>query len=344
MGQLPPGDDQHSPIEKLPPFEPTRRRTRARRSRRARYLRRSLLATVALIALITAFLSSSKDEGDKQRADRQVTTVKFPLHKPSPPKKPSARPIKPAVPGRARVIFEGPKRREVALTFDDGFCAYCVSKIVRTLDQTGAHATFFPNGVYGKATWDKERKRITRMVEEGRLVIGNHTWNHPDSVRISAEKLRSELQANEDWVQRTFNTTSRPYFRPPFGNHNAAVRRVAGQLGFTRVMMWSGEVPYTDTSAAVQLNALMRWARPGVIILLHANRPATANALPEMIRILKRRKIKTVTLDEMLRPRHKKPARVRRQHLPAFEKPIAAPSSQEAPNSTNPAAQESAHP
>lgn len=53
------------------------------------------------------------------------------------------------VPGRARVVSAGPAApRRVALTFDDGFCARCVRKLVRAVERTGAHVTFCPKHLH----------------------------------------------------------------------------------------------------------------------------------------------------------------------------------------------------
>lgn len=280
----------------LPPIRPPRHTYKS-----ARYRRRRATAVIAILALVAmgaaAVFSSWTNDRSAKRLDKKVAA------KPKPPKPPSARPIRAAEPGIAKVIFDAPKRREVALTFDDGFCVKCVKKIVRILDKTGAHATFFPNGVYGPATWDLERHTISRMVEEGRLVIGNHSFMHYNAARLSKESVQMELARNEAWIQKTFNTTSRPYYRPPFGNHNSLVRATAGELGYTKIMMWSGEVhDRTGTTVAGAVREFKRWAKPGIIVLLHANRQSTADALPGMLEVLKRRNLKPVTLDEILRP------------------------------------------
>ena len=60
--------------------------------------------------------------------------------------------ITPLVPGQAKVVTEAiPVGRKIALTFDDGICAACVKRIIDVLQQTGAHASLFPNGVYASS-------------------------------------------------------------------------------------------------------------------------------------------------------------------------------------------------
>ena len=70
----------------------------------------------------------------------------------------------------------------IALTFDDGPGAH-TGELLDTLKQYGAKATFFLQGVnieqYGG-------EAIARMASEGHL-IGNHSYDHPNMLKLSAE-------------------------------------------------------------------------------------------------------------------------------------------------------------
>jgi len=216
---------------------------------------------------------------------------------------PNLQAITPLVPGTAHVVTEAApsavSKRQVALTFDDGFCPACVKTIVDVLVQTGAHATFFPNGRYA-ASWEPQAARIKEMVANGQLTLGNHTFSHNASTTIGADAFGADLQRNEDWIQKTFSLTGRPWFRPPYGDYNSGTVNKAGQLGYTEVVMWSGTV--ADSSLRTPryiLNAIKYWAKPGRIILLHGNYPATAKVLPEVLAMLKRMKLTPVTMAEL---------------------------------------------
>ena len=204
------------------------------------------------------------------------------------------------VPGTAKVITEATgSPRQVALTFDDGFCPDCVKKIVDTLEATGAHATFFPNGRYS-SSWDPQAERIKKMVASGQLTLGNHTFSHGVSTQLGADAFGQDLQRNEDWIEKTFGLTGRPWFRPPYGDYNSGTLAKAGELGYTNVVMWSGTV--ADSSVRTPkyiLNAIKYWAKPGRIILMHGNYPATAHVLPKILTMLKRMNLQPVTMAEL---------------------------------------------
>ncbi len=212
--------------------------------------------------------------------------------------------ITPAVPGAARVLSSGPADSGgIAVTFDDGYCDPCVAGLVAGVERTGAHITFCPNGVYGPATWDKYAARIKVLIAKGEVTICNHTWDHHDLTKMSAEQIGTELTRNEQWIEQTFGVTSRPFYRPPYGYHNAAVDRVAAQLGYTNVIMWAGSLgdSVVQTPQFI-LDQMKLFDKPGFIILAHANHPATADEFDAVVRVATQSGLHMMTLTELLKP------------------------------------------
>jgi peptidoglycan/xylan/chitin deacetylase (PgdA/CDA1 family) len=209
--------------------------------------------------------------------------------------------IPPARPGRAHVVESAAAAtKAVALTFDDGFCAACVGSLVAAVERTGAHVTFCPNGAYA-AIWNRYRTRIRRLVAAGTVGFCNHTWSHADIRQLGDDAVRQELERNERWIQRTFGVTSRPFFRPPYGAFGERDVRIAGQLGYRSVVLWSGTLADSSPrTPAYIIRAIRYWAKPGAIILGHGNYPATGKAFDRMIGVLKSRHLRTLTLAELL--------------------------------------------
>jgi peptidoglycan/xylan/chitin deacetylase (PgdA/CDA1 family) len=277
------------------------RREAALRRRRRRKLIVGASAVAAVAAGATALALSQDSTVPAHRAAPAIASlapqIGISLHH-----GPRLRPLRilPAHPGIARVFQRGPRRAEIALTFDDGDCPTCVARIIHFLARTGTHATIFPNGRYGPS-WDPLAPAVRRLVAEARLTIGNHTFLHRDALLESLAALRSDLTANERWIEEKFQVSARPFFRPPYGAYNSATLAVAGELGYTKVIMWSGTV--ADSSVRTTgyiLDAIRHWAKPGAIILLHGNYPATSLALPGIIAILRQRGLQPVTLTKLL--------------------------------------------
>jgi peptidoglycan/xylan/chitin deacetylase (PgdA/CDA1 family) len=293
-------------VSHLTQSQRTSRRGEARRRAQRRRAAASviLLGLVAAVAVVAAIVSGGKSAPSVRPSSAAVTKSRTPIggtathrHHPAAARLPA---IAPAAPGVAHVFTQGPARREVALTFDDGFCASCVARIVRALTRTGAHATIFPNGTYGTA-WDPQAAAIRRLLAKGQLQVGNHTFLHHDALLESEATFQTDLTRNEAWIEKTFGVTARPFFRPPYGAYNSSTLAVAGRLGYTKVIMWSGTLADSNVRTVPYILAAIRhWARPGAIILMHGNYPATSIALPQIIQLLKARGLEPVTLGQLL--------------------------------------------
>ena len=298
-----------------------RRAERRQRTRRRRLLVLSAVGVVAVAGVATAGVmvmgggSSDPPEATAQAPAYRQPTTASPAPEPAPaaskttataatttPAGESPQRIRPPVPGPGTVITEGPRSagRKVALTIDDGTCASCVDRILDVVERTGGKVTLFPNGVYG-SSWEPQAKRIRALIDTGQVTLGNHTYSHQVSTQIGPTAFAADLQRNEDWIQKTFKVTGRPWFRPPYGDRNAAIDAAAGQRGYRKVIMWSGTVADSQPrSEGYILDAIDYWARPGSIILMHANYPATGRALPRIFRMLEKKGLEPVTLAELL--------------------------------------------
>lgn len=286
----------------LPPSPRTylrQRREAARRARRRRLVVSLLLIAAAVIGGVAAAIALTGSRRARPTAAAKSVPTAPPVRHTTAESTPS---ITPPQPGHARAIFQGPARPEVALTVDDGFCASCAARIISTLARTGAHATIFPNGRYSQS-WDPLAPAIRHLVASGQLTVGNHTFNHNDPVAESSGAFRTDLSENETWIERTFGVSARPFFRPPYGAYNSDTLAVAGELGYTKVILWSGTVADSSPrSIGYILGAIRYWARPGAIILMHANYPATSVALPQILEILHQRGLRPVTIEQLLGP------------------------------------------
>lgn len=287
---------------------------RRRADRRAQTRRRRRIGGGAAAALVVGAVAAVAVVGlggaggndapvERPPAYRDATTAS-PAPTPTTSTAPLESPqrIRPPAPGAATVITEGPRSagRKVALTIDDGTCPACVDRILDVLETTGGKVTLFPNGTYGRS-WEPQAARIRKLVANGQVTLGNHTYSHGVSTQIGPTAFGADLQRNEDWIQRTFRLTGRPWFRPPYGDHNASIDAAAGARGYRKVIMWSGTVADSQPrSEGYILDAIDYWARPGAIILMHANYPATAKALPRIFRALEKRRLEPVTLAELL--------------------------------------------
>ncbi|HLI61666.1 MAG TPA: polysaccharide deacetylase family protein [Solirubrobacteraceae bacterium] len=194
------------------------------------------------------------------------------------------------------VRMAGAQHREIALTFDDGPGPY-TPEIVRILTRTHTPATFFEVGEelrwFGAAT-----AQILRLGDP----IGDHTWSHPDMARLNGRAQRRELLRDAAAI----GDEGAPFplmYRPPFGRWDAATLRLLAESHMLMVL-WSVDTGDWDRPGAGQIVArALAGSRPGAIILMHdagGDRSQTVAALPRIIRDLRRRGYRLVTVPRLL--------------------------------------------
>lgn len=180
--------------------------------------------------------------------------------------------------------------RLVALTFDDGPGPY-TRAVTRTLRRARARGTFFLVGER-LAWW-----RGALGAEAALGAIGNHTWTHRSLATLDVRGLNAEVgRTRSAEIARTGRIVS--LFRPPYGVRTAAADVYLRRLGVLQVL-WD----VADSGAGI---------RPGSIVLLHETRPQTVPLLRRILRDLKRRHLRAVTVPELLaakRPRLTRDAR-----------------------------------
>jgi len=186
--------------------------------------------------------------------------------------------------------------RRVALTFDDGYDKAGWAKVLAVLHAHHVRATFFVNGKYV----DSSPTLARRTVAWGNAV-GSHTWSHILTTTAGSARIRHQLRSDVVAWWRVAHATPVPYFRPPYGSYDTTTLRVAGSLGFARVILWNVDpADYTDPGASTIAERVLSQTRSGSIVVLHL-RPQTATALPRIIAGLRARGYELVTLPALFR-------------------------------------------
>src|SRR6202051_1469411 len=136
------------------------------------------------------------------------------------------------VPAPAGVLTRLPgDGNQLALTVDDGASVPVVGAFAQFCRDTGTRLTFFVNGV--NSSWSVNAPALRPMVDSGQIQMGNHTWSHPYLNRIGLSAVADQIRRNADFLNGTYGMNGAPFFRPPYGVHNADIDRVAADLGYT---------------------------------------------------------------------------------------------------------------
>lgn len=194
-----------------------------------------------------------------------------------------------------QVVSHGPAGgRDIALTFDDGPSFTQTPAILAALTRLHAKATFFEEGrhVHG-------REELMNEILAGGDEIGNHSYHHPRYPGYG------ELASTDRRIRAA--TGFEPcLFRPPYGLVDAKVEVAARRAGL-ELVLWSvnSEDDHHPGVAAIRANTLAG-AAPGAIVLMHdgGRHPQTVRALPGVIRALRARGLRMVTVTTLLDQRY----------------------------------------
>ncbi|MFY0546187.1 delta-lactam-biosynthetic de-N-acetylase [Brevibacillus sp. H7] len=205
--------------------------------------------------------------------------------------------FKPIIEKHGAVFLGDTTRKELYLTFDNGYENGYTKNVLDTLKEKKVPAIFFVTGHYVK----DQPELVKRMAEEGHL-IGNHSWSHPDMTRITNERIREELEKVKELVAQVSEQKDMRYLRPPRGIFSDRSLAVSKKLGYTNVF-WS--IAYKDWETHSQkgwkyaYDSVMKQLHPGAVILLHAVSRDNAEALGAIIDDARKQGYEFKSLDQM---------------------------------------------
>lgn len=186
-------------------------------------------------------------------------------------------------------------KKNIYLTFDEGYEAGYTEKILEVLKENNVKATFFITAHYLNTHEDLVRK----MIQEGHIV-GNHTVNHKSMPTLSEEKIKTEVMNLHQAIYEKLQYEMK-YIRPPMGEYSEKTLAITGELGY-KTVMWS--FAYEDWNEDKQPNEenakkkILSNLHNGEIMLLHGNSKTNTNILDSVIKETKNQGYEFRSLDE----------------------------------------------
>jgi peptidoglycan/xylan/chitin deacetylase (PgdA/CDA1 family) len=215
----------------------------------------------------------------------------------------------PGVPtGPATVMFNGTRSsKQVALTFDMGGRLDPARDIMGWLVEHEVPATIFPTGKLGSEAAIGRDVVAAVAAHPGLFDLGNHSWDHPDFRNLTAAQMADQITRAEAAIAGPAGQSTRPWFRPPYGGWNEAVRAAVGGAGWRYLALWDVDTidwrPVAEggpTAADISAKVVSK-AQGGSIVLMHLGGFNTLEALPAIVDGLRSRGFELVTLDDLRR-------------------------------------------
>lgn len=225
-------------------------------------------------------------------------------------------PIAGPLAGAVRHVVLPPGRKLIALTFDlceqPGEIAGYDGAVVDYLRANHVKATFFAGGKWMASHGERTRQLMADPLFE----MANHAYAHRNLRLLGGSALRQEIEAPQRIYEAAREGLLRSQclpagaavaarltlFRFPYGACNPAAIEAVNGAGLVAVQwnLSTGD-PSPSTSARAIASAMLR-AKPGDIVISHANGRGyhTAEALPAAIPKLRAMGYEFVTVSELL--------------------------------------------
>lgn len=187
------------------------------------------------------------------------------------------------------------EKKNIYLTFDEGYEAGYTPQLLSTLKENQVKATFFITAHYVNSQPDL----VKQIIDEGHI-IGNHTVNHKSMPELTQDKIKTEVMDLHQVIHDKFGYEMK-YIRPPKGEFSENTLQITNQLGY-KTVMWSfayedwneDKQPNEETSKKKILDNLHN----GEIMLLHGNSKTNTNILDAVIKEAKNMGYEFKSLDE----------------------------------------------
>jgi peptidoglycan/xylan/chitin deacetylase (PgdA/CDA1 family) len=276
-----------------------------RRTQRRQRLRWPIVVAV-LVAVALCALPARPARG-------QAFQPQPPAEAPPPSSGPTAssaacRPDAPAIektPGMSVRVDHGPTEcNAVSLTFDAGADRGYAELILDILRDEHVPAAFGMTGHWAQQNADL----VQRMADEGHELI-NHTWSHgsftgfsPRTRPLSVGERRLELDRTEELLVGLTGKSTKPLFRPPYGDLDAGTFRDVADAGYDYTIMWTVDsLGWNHLPAPGIVERCLSRAEPGAIYIFHVGAESQdALALGTVIAGLRERGFLFVTISDLL--------------------------------------------
>lgn len=188
-------------------------------------------------------------------------------------------------------------------TFDDGVTKNYPA-LLDILDQEGLKVTFF---IEGQVSTSSRFLILKEAVRRGHT-IGNHSWTHANLPHISPEKLDAEITKTDELIGAALSySPAVRYMRPPYGAMNDAVCTYLTNAKY-KIVLWNIETSGDWKRGSKQRTKEQLWEsftkqfagadprKNSYILLQHDKNMNSVNLVPDIVRLVRSRGFKIVTL------------------------------------------------
>lgn len=184
--------------------------------------------------------------------------------------------------------------KKVAISFDAAWGADRTQKILDTLAEHDAKATFFLVGF-----WTRKYPDLVRKIDGAGLEIGTHSNTHPNMPKLSETQMDLELSASKASITEITGKEVK-LFRAPFGDYSDKMMNACKKADLTVIQWDVDSLDWKDLSAKEMSERVLSRVKNGSIVLFHNDGKFTPEALPVILLGLKNKGYEVVSVGDLL--------------------------------------------
>ncbi|GAV23093.1 polysaccharide deacetylase family protein [Carboxydothermus pertinax] len=191
-------------------------------------------------------------------------------------------------------IYQGnPDKKKVAFLCNVYWGEDILPEMLKIFEREKVKVSFFIGGI-----WAKKNPDILKMLYNAGHEIGNHGYLHKHPDRLSIKENEEEILKTEKIIEELTGYKTRLY-TPPYGERGENVLRAAANLNYKTILWSIDTIDWQKPAPDTIIYRVIPNITNGAIILIHPM-PQTLQALPELIKIIKRKGYQIVTVGEIL--------------------------------------------
>jgi peptidoglycan/xylan/chitin deacetylase (PgdA/CDA1 family) len=176
------------------------------------------------------------------------------------------------------------KSNTILLTIDDAPDQYAL-EMATMLKKLEVPSIFFVNGHFISS---EEEKQVLKDIYDLGFSIGNHTSNHKNLSKLTAEQQKQEILSLSQQIEKIIGEKPK-FFRAPFGVNTGISNQIvkdAGMLAMNWTYGYDWEAEYQNKEGLEDIMVNTPLLHDGAILLMH-DRKWTLEALEGIIEGLK---------------------------------------------------------
>ena len=185
---------------------------------------------------------------------------------------------------------------QISISFDAAWGNEDTGKLLEILAKHKVRATFFMTG-----GWIEKYPDDVKAIAAAGHDLGNHSENHKQMSKLSAEECKEEIMKPHEKV-KALTGKDMILFRPPYGDYNDTLIQTLRDCNYYPIQWDVDSLDWKDYDADTIIRRVTesKHLGNGSIILCHNGGKHTAEALDQLLTILKQKGYELVPISELI--------------------------------------------